>query len=565
MDVTGWSLRKKIGQMFILGFDGYEVPTHMHRMIQDYGIGGIIYFRRNLSNARQVCDMSSELQRLSRVPLLIAVDQEGGMVVRMEQDVTVMPGNMALGATGDVQGTYDAARICGDELRWMGINMNFAPCLDVNNNPQNPVIGVRSYGEDPALVGRLGVAAVLGYQHANVVATVKHFPGHGDTSQDSHLALPLVSHDRARLDAVELVPFREAIAAGVDAIMSAHVVFPAYEEAHIPSTLSRNILHGLLREQLLFDGVIVTDCMEMNAISESFGVGPGAVMTIKAGADLVLISHRMDRQIEGIEAVIRAVEADEISEDRIDASVARILRLKGRRRIGGAASTEIRPVAPTQSIKVQSGLERQLASFTQCVGSESFTQRIGLESSWQLARQLSEKSVTLVKSEGGFPLNANLSTLVVWPLVRVSTEVVEIIEQEVTLGVALGPYMHGIKEISVGIDPTEDELSQVLAAAGSVNQVVVATYNAGFSPGQIHMVKRLLSLMGKQLVVVAVRNPFDLLAFPEVSTYLCSYENKPLAMHSLAKVLMGIRVPEGKLPVTIGEFASSAKAVGSYE
>jgi len=499
-------------------------------------MGGIIYFRRNLSDAKQVSDLSAELQRLSEVPLLIAIDQEGGMVVRMERDITVMPGNMALGATGDVQGTYDAARICGEELRMMGINMNFAPCLDVNNNPLNPVIGVRSYGEDPMLVGRLGVAATQGYQHANVAATVKHFPGHGDTDLDSHYALPLVAHDRARLDAVELAPFREAITAGVDAVMSAHVIFPAYEEANLPCTLSHNILQGLLREQLLFDGVIVTDCLEMNAISESFGVGPGAVMTVKAGADLVLISHRVDRQIEGIEAVIRAVESGEISEARIDASVVRILQLKKRRRIIEATS------------------EQQ---------TDTIAQHLGLQSSWELARRLSEKSITLVKSEGNFPLIPSLKTLVVWPQVRINTEVVEVIEQEDTLGLALGAYIGDLQEISVGIDPTEEEIKLVLAAAGSIEQVVVATYNAGFSPGQIHIVKQLTSMKGKQLLIVAVRNPFDLMDFSEVPTYLCSYENKPLAMRSLAKVLMGIIPPQGKLPVTIGKFASSASAKGT--
>jgi beta-N-acetylhexosaminidase len=526
IDITGWSLRRKIGQMFMFGFEGYEVPIPMQNLIRDYQIGGIIYFRRNLRDAQQVYDLSARLQQLSEVPLLIAVDQEGGMVVRMEQDITVMPGNMALGATRDVQGTFDAAYICGEELRHIGINMNLAPCLDVNNNPLNPVIGVRSYGENAALVGRLGAAAARGYQQANVAATVKHFPGHGDTDQDSHHALPLVGHDRARLDAVELVPFREAIAAGVDAIMTAHVIFPAYEDAHIPSTLSYPILHGLLREQLLFDGVIVTDCLEMNAISESFGVGRGAVMTVKAGADLVLISHRADRQIEGIEAVIRAVEAGEIAEARIDESVKRILSLKERRRMSESPDLQASVV----------------------------TQHVGLESSWQLARQLSEKSITLVKHESSFPLQNNLHTLVVWPVVRVNTEVVEVTEQEVTLGSTLAAYMDHVEEIAVGIDPTGEERAWVLAAVGSFQQIVVATYNSAFSPDQVLMVKQLARLVGKRLVVVAVRNPFDLNDFPEVSTYLCSYEDKPLAMRSTAKVLLGILPPQGRLPVSVGEF-----------
>lgn len=529
-DLAEWTLREKIGQMVMCGFDGREPTEDIRRLIREYRIGGVIYFRRNVGTAEETAKLSAALQALaadvSDVPLWIAVDQEGGMVARIDRDVAVMPGNMALGATGDAGLAHDTALACAGDLRRMGINLNFAPCLDVNNNPANPVIGVRSYGERPELAARLGAAAIRGYQAGGVAACAKHFPGHGDTVADSHLELPVVPHDRERLDRVELVPFRAAVEAGVDAIMTAHVRFPAYEDGGVPATLSPRILTGLLRERLGFSGLIVTDCLEMKAISDTVGVGRGAVMAVKAGADLVLVSHRPDRQLEALEALHDAVRRGEIGEARIDDAVRRILAAK-RRRIGAAAG-------PGRDGD-RTGAWPEAAA---------------------VARRACERAVTVVKNEGGaLPLRREWPTLAVWPEVRRSTEVDEALRPSLTFGQALGRRGFRVKEIVVGSQPEPEELAAVLAEVrgGGFRQVVVGTYNAAFAPGQRELVEALLAEAAGPVVAVALRNPYDLLQFPGVPAYVACYENRPLMMEALAAVLAGDRPAAGRLPVTLSD------------
>ncbi|MCL6457729.1 MAG: hypothetical protein K6T85_06960 [Gorillibacterium sp.] len=326
-----FSLEEKVGQMFMCGFDGAVPSEGIRELIVDKRIGGIIYFRRNVEHAAQVADLSRALQEINggeqATPLFIAIDQEGGMVSRIDREITLIPGAMALGAAGTVEDVYQTAVISGRELRLLGINLNFAPSVDVNNNPLNPVIGVRSYGEDPISVAEMGVAAVRGYGHAGVAATVKHFPGHGDTEFDSHLGLPLIPHNEERLWEVELYPFIQAIEAGVDAVMTAHVVFPAFGNAELPATLAASVVTDLLRIRLGFNGVIVTDCLEMKAISDVYGIAGGAVMAVEAGADVILVSHTLAEQRAAIEAVTDAVRVGRIPLQQIDNSVKRILVL----------------------------------------------------------------------------------------------------------------------------------------------------------------------------------------------------------------------------------------------
>ncbi|MDB5055767.1 MAG: glycoside hydrolase [Bacilli bacterium] len=526
MKINALSLREKIGQMIMCGFQGTVPSGQIEQLIKDYHLGGIIYFRRNIADVQQVFALSASLQQISRektaIPLLISIDQEGGMVARIDQDVTLMPGNMAIGASLDAQGAYDTALISGEELRLLGINMNFAPCIDVNNNPLNPVIGVRSYGEDAKLVADMGSAQIRGYQQSGVAATAKHFPGHGDTATDSHLDMPTVPHDKERLHEIELVPFKAAIANEVDAIMTAHVIFPAYEPDLIPATISQRILSDLLREELQFKGVIVTDCLEMNAISQGIGVAMGAVKAVEAGADIVLVSHLYERQIAAFDALLHAVEAGIIAEARIDQSVERILRLKEKRR-----------------------MDQQESEWDQ------INQRISTEANWGVAQAVSEKSITLVKDDGQLPLDSNAAILTLWPEVRLGTEVDEIIPQEITLGKALSAYVGSVREIKMGTTPTAAEIAQVLEAAKEYSQIVVCTYNADTSPGQLQIITELAKLEGKRLVVAALRNPYDVIQFPQIKTYIACYENRPLAMKSLAKVLVGALAPQGKLPVTL--------------
>jgi beta-N-acetylhexosaminidase len=330
------TLEEKVGQLFQVGFHSKTTDAEIKDLIENYHIGGVIYFSRNIENLEQTATLSKNLQELALnssagIPLFISIDQEGGKVRRIK-DLTYFPANIEIGATGDKELSRKIAAATAKELKEVGINVNLAPVLDVNNNPANPVIGVRSFGSDPELVAAMGVAYIEGLQYAGIIATAKHFPGHGDTATDSHFDLPVINHSRERLEQIEIYPFKKAIEAGVDSIMAAHIYFPNIElEAGMPATLSKSVLNDLLREELNFEGVIITDDMEMNAITNFFGTAAAAVKTIEAGSDIVLISHSYDKQKKAIEAVIKAVENGRISEKRIEESLKRIIKLKGKR------------------------------------------------------------------------------------------------------------------------------------------------------------------------------------------------------------------------------------------
>ncbi|MCM3040278.1 beta-N-acetylhexosaminidase [Paenibacillus motobuensis] len=530
LDLTQWTLEQKIGQLFICGFHSLTPDEQITTLTGKYHVGGVVYFRRNVESVRQLATLSHNLQKLPRshsdIPLIISIDQEGGMVARLDHDgISRIPGNMTLGAVDDLQLTYDVAKLAAEEMLALGINMNFAPCIDVNNNPANPVIGVRSFGEDPAKVAEHGVAATRGYQENGVIATVKHFPGHGDTAVDSHLGLAVVPHDKERLHQIELLPFRKAIEAGADAVMTAHVIFPAFETEEIPATLSRRVLTELLREEMGFNGVIVTDCLEMHAIAKSCGIAEGAVRAIEAGADLVLVSHTLSDQIAAIEAVREAVVSGRISEDRINQSLQRILELKANR---------IAPSIGTDPLSVPVPLTPQ-------VDSEA------------LLREVAERSVTLVQDSGNLPLSKQKPLLVIWPELRHRTEVDEPSVHQYTLLNALQSYSDKVSLSVIGTRPDEGEVLEVLKRSTDFEQIVVVTYTAeGEIPeGQSHLVNALNRMHGASVVVISTRNPYDVESFKDVGTYICLYENRQFSLDAVAKVLMGEFTPQGKLPVSL--------------
>lgn len=517
---SGWSLKEKIGQLFVFGFHGFEPSADMNELIEEFGIGGTIYFTRNVKDARQVHGMSVQLQakaaEAGKPPLLIAIDQEGGMVARLVDGVTLMPGNMALGATGSADAARQTAGVCGDELRKLGITLNYAPCIDVNNNPDNPVINVRSYSDSPELVSELGAAAVQGYQAARVAATVKHFPGHGDTSVDSHHALPVLTHDRQRLDAIELKPFRAAIEAGTDCIMTAHVVLPAMEPSGVPCTLSATVLTGLLRGELGYDGVVVTDCLEMSAIDEFYGPAHGAVKAIQAGADMVLISHTIGKQRAALEAVAEAVESGDLPVSRIDEALNRVMRLKA---------------------KLE--LSEPIVSWEQASAS------IGTEANMEVARRWSEASVTLVKNEGGLlPLKRDTKTLVLWPSIVPVSVADEMLAGDGTLGGFLSHYGANVVERRMDGD-------EPLTGLDEFDAIVVVTYDASKHQLERDIARQAIDIAGEKVLAVSVRNPLDLLLYPEVKAYMAVYECRPLALASAAKALLGDLKPQGKLPLEI--------------
>ncbi|MCI3920153.1 glycoside hydrolase family 3 protein [Paenibacillus sp. TRM 82003] len=513
------ALRRKLGLLTMCGFDGTEPNEAITDLIENEGVGGIVYFRRNLVSPEQTARMTAALQasaaKVGAPPLLVSIDQEGGMVARLDRGVALPPGNMALGATGDPAAAREAARVTAAELTSLGINMNFAPCLDVNNNLANPVIGVRSFGADAERVAAFGVEAVRGYAEGGVIAVAKHFPGHGDTAVDSHRDLPVVPHGKARLSRIELAPFRAAVAAGVPCLMTAHVVFPAVEPSGLPATLSPAVLTGLLREELGYDGVIVTDCLEMKAIADRYGIARGAVMAIKGGADLVLISHTYAAQKEALAALARAVEDGDIPMRRIDDAVERILRLKAQ------------AGAPRPSPEAAGAAERIEA-----------------------ATRLSERTVTVVRNRGAFPIDPSVTTLVITAEVRVGSEVDEVIEQA-TLADALRAAGAKAEEVRIGVDPSEAESAEAMRRAASSEQCVIASYDAAFHPTQEELIQRLLHEAGGSVVVAAVRSPYDLARFPEAAGAVATYENRPLAMASLVRLLLGELDASGRLPVPL--------------
>src|SRR5712691_385199 len=389
------SLEQRVGQVFMLGFEGTTLTAANRALVQGLHLGGVTLFARNITSGPQLARLDADLQTIADpVPLFISVDQEGGLVVRVTDGATIFPGNMAVGATGDPTLARKVAEAAASELLAMGINMDLAPVVDVNTNPLNPVIGVRSFGSDVALVSDFGVQTIQGLQSSGVSAVGKHFPGHGDTSVDSHRDLPVVPHPLERLQSLELLPFKAAMQAGVDGIMTAHLYLPAIEpQQDLPATLSRTVLTGLLREQLGYQGLILTDALDMDAIKKDRPAVDAAVQAFEAGADMLLIAGITadDRRHlgEGPPALLAAVHSGRVSEERLNASVVRILEAKAKRGIlPGAVAAAVAP-----DLGVLNGAEHRA-----------------------LALNTARKAVTLQRDNAQLlPLNASQQILVVVP------------------------------------------------------------------------------------------------------------------------------------------------------
>jgi len=322
-------LASAVARMFAVGFDGVSLPPALPRLL-DRGVSAVIFFARNVESADQVAALAAELKgRSRRGPLLTCVDQEGGRVRRLRDGFTHVPSMRALGRTGDVALARDVGRVLARELRAVNIDLNFAPTLDVDTNAANPVIGDRSFGATGELVSRMGRALIEGMQENGVAACGKHFPGHGDTSQDSHLDLPRLPHPIERLERIELPPFRTAVDARVAMIMTAHVVFEPIDPDY-PATMSRRVLHGILRETMGFDGVIISDDLEMKAISANFDIAEVVTRGANAGVDLFAICHDTDLQNRAIDALTRAVERGDVPRQRVAEANGRLDALMAR-------------------------------------------------------------------------------------------------------------------------------------------------------------------------------------------------------------------------------------------
>lgn len=325
------SLEEKIGQLIIAGFNGTSLDEDTKNLIKDDHIGGVILFSENIESVSQVVSLTNSIKsenNNNKIPMLISVDEEGGSVSRMPEELTKFPSNKVIGNKNNDKLSYSVGKVIGEEIHSLGFNMNYAPVLDINSNPNNKVIGNRSFGNNPEIVSRLGIQTMKGLMESNIISVVKHFPGHGDTSIDSHISLPVVQNDLERLNSFEFIPFKKAIENGVDAVMVSHILLPKIDKNN-PATMSKAIVSDILRSNLAFNGVVITDDMTMGAIVQNYSIENAAIKSIDAGVDIIMVCHQYKNIKSTIEAIKKAVNIDKtISEERIDESVYRILKLK---------------------------------------------------------------------------------------------------------------------------------------------------------------------------------------------------------------------------------------------
>ncbi|MGW5776202.1 glycoside hydrolase family 3 protein [Streptomyces sp. NPDC003863] len=547
------SLEEKVGQLFVMRVYGHsatapdqaDVDANLAEigvrtaaeLVERYHVGGIIYFTwaHNTRDPQQIAELSNGIQqaalaRPAPVPVLISTDQEHGIVCRVGKPATLLPGAMALGAGGSHADARKAAQIAGEELAAVGIRQNYAPVADVNVNPANPVIGVRSFGADPQAVAGLVAAQVKGYQRAGVAATSKHFPGHGDTAVDSHYGLPTITHTREQWTELDAPPFRAAIDAGIDSIMTAHIVVPALDPSEDPATLSRPILTGILREQLGYDGVVVTDSLGMEGVRTKYGDERVPVLALKAGVDQLLNPPRLD---VAWNAVLAAVRAGELTEARLDESILRILRLKAKLGLF------------RQAYATRAGVER-------VVGSESHLAH---------ADRIAEATTTLLLNEDGFlPLSpaTHHSVLVVGadPASPSGTTG----PPTTTLATALTELGFSATALSTGITPTAAKIEEAVAAAAGKDVVLVGTYNVSATNPQRTLVARLVAT-GVPVVTVAIRNPYDVARLGGQRASLASYSWTDVELRAAVRVLAGRAAPRGRLPVPIQDASDPTKVL----
>ncbi len=537
--LTGLTLRQKVGQLimpWVLGdFAPEGSPSHdrILEYIEDQGIGGVIM---SVGSPTEVAAKLNDFQAHSDVPLLVAADLETGAGFRMRGAVqmpgtielggaTDFPSLMAVGATADPQLAYEMGRITAREARGVGIHIPFAPVLDVNNNPDNPIINVRSFGENPEDVADLGAAFVRGVQEHGAIATGKHFPGHGDTETDSHLGLPVILHSRARMDSVEIFPFRHAIEAGMGAVMTAHISVPSLDGGvGDPATLSSAVLTDLLRDEMEFDGLLFTDAMDMSAISRGFGAEEASVRAIEAGADVILMPPSVERAVEGIAA---AVESGRIEASRIDASVRRILETKK-----------------------QMGLDRD-----RTVQIDQIGQVVGIPAHTQVAAEIAERSITLLHNGGNLlPLLGTRSARVMSVSFRRTSDVLAGRYFNTRLRQTYPRLTTAGLDVNSGPALYEDLLRQARQQA----LVILSTYVTAFSqsgslalPEEVVDFAGQLTEIGVPHIVISFGNPYLITELPDVRAYMLAWSGSEVSQTAAAQALFGDIEISGRVPTRI--------------
>lgn len=509
------TIEEMIGQRLMGGFPGLEMDEEFIEIVKKYKIGGVTLFRHNVESKEQVKKLCADIRELivaeTGHEAFIAVDQEGGSVVRFTDDVVNVPCAMAVAATGDAENAYITSKITAEELRALGVNFDFAPVADVNNNPDNPIIGARCYGDTPDKVTEYALAAVKGFNECGILSTMKHFPGHGDTASDSHLTLPVVNKSLDEMRKNELVPFQRLIDAGCPAVMTTHILFPQVEKEKVPATMSRRIITGLLKEEMGFDGLVVSDCMEMDAIGRFYGTEEGTVEAMKAGVDIVLISHTPAKLARAAELARAAVESGEISLDELRQSAEKILAYKEK----------------------------------YCLEPDG---QAGDEARRAISMDIRRKSVVLT----GSPIpTVDENTLYVG-CADYRSGLVSNVELNNSSFPAYMQSVFGGKAIVCAKDPDDAEIAAIAEEAGKHSSLVMSSYNGHLFAGQVKLI-RTLGALGVPMALVALRNPYDLKFAPESAAKIAAWDYSPMTLEIVAEVLAGKWIPTGQMPVGLGE------------
>ncbi len=540
------SVDEKIGQLIIPAVVGMFISQdtdtfrQIRRDITEFHVGG--YHMLGEVNTRHepagVALLINHMQEMAKVPLLITADFEGGAGIRY-LGATRLPRGMAMGATANPDMAYQAGRITAEEARALGINVNFYPVVDVNNNARNPIINIRSFGSDPQRVSEMARAYIRGSQSAGVMATAKHFPGHGDTSVDSHLELPAIDVDRARLDRIELPPFQAAIEEGVGGVMSAHIALPRIETEGLPATLSPKMLTGVLRGDLKFDGVIFTDAMVMQGITSHYPEGEAAVRAIKAGADIILYPPTVEQTFTAIK---RALETGEITTARIDQSVRRILAAKARL-----------------------GLDKN-----RMIDINKIDRMLGTSEHQKTAQEIIENAITLVRDKKSvLPLKLTEEQKVLF---------ITIVDNAAgwSDGAPGRTFYEGLKQrhanttnvyVTEQTAPRELDLIRKLALLADVvivnGFIRISAFKGSIdvSEGEIDLLKYLSSIE-KPFVFVLYGSPYLIAFVPELPTYILAYEYYPAAEEASLRAVLGEIEFKGKLPIDLPGFYEIGHSLG---
>lgn len=532
--IAKMTLEEKIGQMLIVGFSGQSLSQspELGTMIEQYHIGGVVMLESNAHDPQQISALTSDIQALAmssgaRLPLFVSINHEGGIVVRITEGVTGFPGNMGIAATGEVENAYLSAALAAQELRAMGINMNLAPVLDINDNPLNPVIGVRSFSDDPLVVAKYGKLTIQGFQENGVLAVAKHFPGHGSVDVDSHGGLPMLKKDLDEIWQHELYPFSLAVDAGVASIMTAHISVPAIDESGLPATLSYPILTQILREKMHYDGLIMTDSLGMAGVSEGRGQAKAAVESIKAGADIVLSTSPMNAHTQIFHALIDAVHNGYIAQEQVDSSVLRILRAK--------YGFGLLSLPPLEALEV-----------------------IGNSRNKMFAEEMASQAVTVLRDDANnIPLKSPPAHILVVSPDHLSSTASG---QGTLFGELLRQAGYSVTEVVLNLNSVESR-NQVYAMART-------QYYDSIVFGEWELIKRevnwgdqwqatliaYLNGLDSPLIVIAWHNPAAIVRCPADVSFLTAYGNTDAQVKAIIGVLTGELGQKGQLPMTFPSF-----------